>query len=70
MVFDREASFSRENQVDQSCRSEQRDTLVCELLQSEMQFPSGVLVQQSSVAEGERAKSKCLAGDLVETGVC
>jgi hypothetical protein len=35
-----------------------------------MQFPSGVLVQQASVAEGERAKSKCLAGDLVETGVC
>jgi hypothetical protein len=35
-----------------------------------MQFPSGLLVQQSSVAESERAKSKCLAGDLVETGAC
>ena len=35
-----------------------------------MQFPSGFLVQQSSVAESEGAKSKCLAGDLVETGVC
>jgi hypothetical protein len=62
--------FSGENQVDQSCRSQQRDTLVGELLETEMQFPSSALVQQSSVAESERAESKCLAGDPVEAGVC
>jgi hypothetical protein len=35
-----------------------------------MQPPASFLVQQSSVAESKWAKSKCLAGDLVETGVC
>ena len=35
-----------------------------------MPFPSGFLVEHSSVAKREGAKSKCLAGDLVETGVC
>src|SRR5262245_39211733 len=35
-----------------------------------MQSPSGVLVQQFSVAESEGTKPKRLAGDLVETGVC
>src|SRR5262245_5908242 len=35
-----------------------------------MQSPSGVLVQQFAVAESEGTKSKRLAGDLVETGVC
>src|SRR5262245_7220194 len=35
-----------------------------------MHFPSGVLVEDSSIAKGERAKSERLACDLVEPGVC
>src|SRR5262245_58107455 len=35
-----------------------------------MAFPSGLLVQQCSVEKREGAKSKRLAGDLVETAVC
>src|SRR5262245_33707582 len=35
-----------------------------------MPFPSGLLAQQPSGAERERAKSNCLTGDLVETRGC
>src|SRR5262249_43612919 len=59
-----------ENQVNQSCRSRQRHALVCELLEPEMPIPSGLLVEQSSVAKREGTESECLARNLVETGTC
>ena len=63
-------SLPRENEIDQSSRSQHGDALIRELLQPEMPLPSGLLIQELSGAESERTESDCLTRDFVEACVC